>query len=411
MKRLILLLTALILTTAATAHAADSLRDHLGLHGDSRENGSVLLQEFREDWAKVQNSTGPLTIAGDVLTYWQGYGNTKIDGETKEGRNYGAVKARLRLNWKPVEDGVFFMQMQGGYSDTGSNPSSRNMVATPLNSQSSRTTAGGQTSISDLLYTQHFADNRGYISLGWTDPESYMDDNRFACNGRTQFINTIFNNEPIFDNVDEALPIIATGFQPVEELKFTFLAQASRHSALPREQQKEAFEDMTDDPFFGGQLTYSPKMGDLQGNYRIFGWTNTYDQERLDGEGGSANWGVAFNMDQDITKNFGIFARLGKGNSAVNSITWSWSAGTHWQGPLPERDEDVWGVAAGGVQGNKHTNNNDMEYHYETYYQIKLTDNFSIVPDLSYVTNSNANSNNDDILFGMLKFFFTFSTP
>ncbi len=116
-------------------------------------------------------------------------------------------------------------------------------------------------------------------------------------------------------------------------------------------------------------------------------------------------------MDQDITENFGIFARLGKGNGAINDISWTWSTGTHWQGPIPGREQDVWGVAAGGVQGNKHTDNKDMEFHYETYYQVKLTDNFSIVPDLTYVNNSNANSDNDDIMFGMLKFFFTFSTP
>ncbi|CCO22680.1 carbohydrate porin [Maridesulfovibrio hydrothermalis] len=412
MKKLITILALLALVSSAgPCYAADSLRKHLRLYGQEYKPESVLLKPIQDMWTKVQNTTRPLSLDGDVLGYWQGYGGTKIGGENKEGRNYGAVKARLRLNWNPFADGQLFVQMQGGYSDTGSNPSSRGLVATPLNAQSSRTTAGGQASISDVLYTHHFADERIYVTLGWTDPESFIDENRFAGNGRTQFVNTIFNNEPIFDSIDESLPIIAAGFKPVEEFRFTFLAQASKYSALSNDQQKGAFDDMAYNPLIGGQLTYSPSFGKLKGNYRIFGWTNTYDQPRLDGDEESANWGIAFNMDQDITEDFGVFARLGKGNAAVNNITWSWSTGTHWEGPLPGRDEDVWGIAAGGVQGSKHTVNNDMEFHYETYYQIKLTDNFSIVPDVSYVTNPLANDSNDDILFGMLKFFFTFSTP
>ncbi len=408
-KILILLVTLTLLST--TANASDSLRKRLALHGQEYKPKSVLLESFQKSWAEFQNATGPLTIDGDILGYLQGYGNTKVDGETKEGRSYGAVKARLRLNWNPIENGKLFVQMQGGYSDTGSNPSSRGLVASPLNAQASRTTAGGQMSISDVLYTHHFADDQIYVTLGWTDPESFIDENRFAGNGRTQFINTIFNNEPIFDSIDEALPIVAAGFSPSEIFKFTVLAQSTRRSGLPEEQQKKGFEDMTDDPLIGGQLTFSPKFGKLQGNYRFFGWTNTYGQERLDGNGESSNWGIAFNMDQDLTEDFGIFARLGRGNGAVSNISWSWSLGTHWSGPIPGRDEDVWGVAAGGVQGNQHTANKDMEHHYETYYQIKLTENFSVVPDLTYVTNANANVKNDDILFGMLKFFFTFSTP
>ncbi|WP_432734727.1 carbohydrate porin [Maridesulfovibrio sp. FT414] len=406
-----LLSILLCFITVSPALCSDSLRTHLGLHGESRETKSVLLQTISEEWHKLQNATGPLTVDGDVLAYWDGYSNTRIDGESKEGLNQGAVKARMRLNWQPTENGVFFFQMQGGYSDTGSNPSSRGLVASPLNSQASRTMAGGQISVSDVLYTQHFGNKQAYITVGWTDPESFIDENRFSGNGRIQFINTIFNNEPIFDSIDESLPIIAVGLQPLNPLHITFFSQSSRRSALDREQQKEAFEDMTDDPLIGGQITYAPRFGDLQGNYRFFFWTNTYEQPRLDSTDGSENWGIGFNMDQDITDDFGVFARLGRGNGAVNDITWTWSAGTHWQGPIPERDEDVWGVAAGGVQGNRHTANKDMEFHYETYYQIKLADNFSIVPDITYVTNSNCNSHNDDIVFGMLKFFFSFSTP
>lgn len=406
-----LLIVLLCMAVAHPAYSSDSLRQTLGLYGGTLTTKSVLLQPIRDEWQALQNATGPLTIDGDVLAYWDGYSSTEIDGVNKKGKDQGAVKARLRLHWKPVENGVFFVQMQGGYSDTGSNPSSRGLVASPINGQASRTIAGGQISFSDVLYTQNLADDRAYIAVGWTDPESFIDENRFSGDGRLQFVNTIFNNEPIFDSIDESLPIIAAGAQPLTPLRVTVFTQASRRSALDSEYQKEAFQDMSDDPLLGGQVTFAPKFNDLEGNYRFFFWTNTYDQPRLDGDGESANWGIGFNMDQDITKNFGIFGRIGKGNSGVNSITWTWSVGTNWVGPIPERDEDVWGMAMGGVQGSKHTADNDMEFHYETYYRIKIADNFSVVPDLTYVTDSNCNSNNDDILFAMLKFVFNFSTP
>ena len=411
MKKTLFLIILLVLCCATNGLCRDSLRKTLNLHGQEEEHQSILLKDFQEAWNEVQNATGPLTIDGDVLGYLQAYGSSKIDGETQNGNEYGAFKARVRLHWEPIKDGKFFFQVQGGVSDIHSNPSSLGMVLSPLNSQASRTSPGGEASISDVLYTQHFADKKMFVSLGWTDPESFIDENRFAGNGRTQFINTIFNNEPIFDGIDANLPIIAVGFNPEERFKLTMLAQSSTYAGRSDDERKGDFEDIADSPLIGGQLTYSPSFGKLKGNYRIFGWTNTYDQPRIDGSEESINWGIAFNMDQDLTENFGIFARLGKGNGAVNDITWSWSTGTHWQGPIPGREQDVWGVAAGGVQGNKHTDNKDMEFHYETYYQVKLTDNFSIVPDLTYVNNSNGNNNNDDILFGMLKFFFTFSTP
>ncbi len=412
MTKLFSLLFLLLLTPGTClAYTSNSLHNHLDLHGQAEPRHIGFMDNFRNSWDKVQNATGPLTIDGDVLAYWQGYTDSRIAGDKKEGRDYGAFKARLRLNWQPIEDGQLFIQMQGGQSDTGSNPYSRGMVATPLNSLYTRTTAGGQASISDVLYTQHFADKKLFVTLGWTDPESFIDENRFSGNARLQFTNTIFNNEPIFDSIDENHPIIAAGYSPVKEFKFTALAQSSTKSSLPSDEHKQGFDGLTDDPLFGGQFTFSPTFGDLQGNYRFFGWTNTYKQPRIDGNGDSANWAIAFNMDQNLTKDFGIFARVGKGNSAVNNITWSWSAGTNWKAPIPGRDEDVWGVAAGGVQGNKHTVNNDMEFHYESFYQIKINNNFSIVPDLTYVSNPLANNGNDDIVFGMLKFFFSFSTP
>ncbi|WP_419782043.1 carbohydrate porin [Maridesulfovibrio sp.] len=411
MKKMLTLIFLVVLCCATDGFCRDSLRSTLNLHGQEGNRKSVLLQEFRESWAEVQNATGPLTIEGDVLGYLQAYGSSRIGGQNFDENEYGAFKARVRLHWEPIEDGKFLFQVQGGVSDKHSNPSSRGMVISPLNSQASRTSPGGEASISDVLYTQHFADKRMFISIGWTDPESFMDENRFAGNGRIQFVNSMFNNEPIFDSIDTNLPIIASGISPVDEFKFTVLAQATTYAGRPENERKGDFEAIADSPLIGGQLTYSPSFGNLKGNYRIFGWTNSYDQPRIDNSEDSINWGVAFNMDQDITENFGIFARLGKGNNAVNNISWTWSAGTHWQGPIPGRDKDVWGVAAGGAQGNKHSDNSDMEYHYETYYQVKIAENFSIVPDLTYVTNSNANSNNDDIVFGMLKFFFTFSTP
>lgn len=411
MTKYVFLLTLIIsLLLTSTAKSAD-LPLFSAQSGKSGDNKSAMLHSFDNEWKRLQNATGPLSISGDVLTYWDGYTGTEIDGESREGKNQGAVKARLRLNWNPSVNGEFFLQMQGGYSDTGSNPSSRGLVASPLNSQASRTTAGGQISVSDVLYTRKFAKERAYVTFGWTDPESFIDENRFAGDGRIQFINTIFNNEPIFDSIDEALPIVAAGFQPVETLKLTVFTQASRRSALDSDQQKDAFEDMTDDPLIGGQVTFTTRAGEKEGNYRFFLWTETYSQPRIDNSGDSENWGIGFNMDQDITGNFGVFARIGRGNSAVNNITWTWSAGTHWQGPIHSRKDDVWGVAAGGVQGNRHTSNSDMEYHYETYYQASITENFSIVPDITYVNNPNCNSVNDDILFAMLKFFFTFSTP
>jgi hypothetical protein len=45
---------------------------------------------------------------------------------------------------------------------------------------------------------------------------------------------------------------------------------------------KSKYDNVFSTPFVGGQLTFSPKFGELEGNYRLYGWYAGYDHSKLE---------------------------------------------------------------------------------------------------------------------------------
>ncbi len=156
-----------------------------------------------------------------------------------------SIKARVRLHWEPIEDGNSFSISGGVFRQTQQPFKPRNGSLTPelsgIPDQPRRAGIHFRCALHPAPCRQKM-----FVSLGWTDPESFMDENRFAGNGRIQFVNSMFNNEPIFDGIDTNLPIVAVGFNPDEQFKFTMLAQASTYAGRPGDQRKGDFEDIAD---------------------------------------------------------------------------------------------------------------------------------------------------------------------
>lgn len=82
------------------------------------------------------------------------------------------------------------------------------------------------------------------------------------------------------------------------------------------------YEDIFDENFLIAELGIKPKINNRQGNYRIYGWTNSGDKEDIYDPSKSQDdgYGIGISMDQEITDAITVFARFGWQNDDVYAV-------------------------------------------------------------------------------------------
>lgn len=78
-----------------------------------------------------------------------------------------------------------------------------------------------------------------------------------------------------------------------------------------------------------------------------------------------------------------------------------------WQGMIPNRDDDVAGLAAYAVRFTDSASAgfaDDYEVDFELFYKIQLTRFASIKPDLQYIINPGGTGDLDDALVASVRF-------
>jgi carbohydrate-selective porin OprB len=177
---------------------------------------------------------------------------------------------------------------------------------------------------------------------------------------------------------------------------------------------KNKYDNVFSTPFLGSQLTLSPKFGELEGNYRFYGWHAGYNHSKLDSDRNPISgqkdkgWGIGVSADQQVTGMVGLFGRLGYNNKDVYVTTWEASGGLNLKGLIPGRAADNLGLGFAALIPDSRYNQNDPEYHLELYYRIAVTEHLAFSPELQYVWNPGGDSNNDGIFAGMLRAEFSF---
>jgi carbohydrate-selective porin OprB len=158
----------------------------------------------------------------------------------------------------------------------------------------------------------------------------------------------------------------------------------------------------------------SPKFGEREGNYRLYGWYAGYNHSKLDSDRNPIDgkkdkgWGVGVSADQQITQMIGLFGRFGWNNDDVYVVQWEASGGVNLKGIIPGRDEDNLGLGFAALAPGDRYRQNDPEYHLELYYRIAVTENLAFTPDLQYVWNPGGDSSNDPIFAGLVRGEFNF---
>jgi carbohydrate-selective porin OprB len=375
----------------------------------------------------LEERFGTLEIHGGAVLYYQGSQVSQLNGENADSPSGAGFTADLELTWKPalplVEDGKFYARIHAGDgagADRGGQPNNPvNVLLGNLNTIADDNSDGNNTSLNllEAFYTHEFLEKKLTVSAGKTELERFLDCNAFANDEKKQFVGKPFVNNTALDSENEYTMLAGAIFKPGELLALTVVgASTSRPNVegTPLENTaKSKYDNVFSTPFLGGQVTVSPKFGELEGSYRLYGWYAGYNHSKLDSDRNftgqkDKGWGIGVSADQQVTPMIGLFGRFGWNNDDVYVVGWEASGGVNLKGLIPGRSEDNLGVGFAALTPGDRYAQNDPEYHLEVYYRLAVTENLAFSPDIQYVWNPGGDGNNDGIFAGMIRGEFNF---
>jgi len=257
--------------------------------------------------------------------------------------------------------------------------------------------------------------------------------NAFANNMRTQFLNTGLNNNPLLFGFAPYTPLaVAAVIRPAPEHSIT-LAIADREGRANSAGWDTAFDRAVT---CIAEWDIMARLGGQRGTYR-FGALYTdqivnqfaTDRRTLIGQlvglvpprTEGSNHMAFFNFDQYLVtldeehdRGWGIFGRFGIAPEDRNAISQFYSFGVGGKGVIEGRPEDRFGIgwycahisddlqSGLGAVGLRAQN----EHGIELFYNIEITPSIHLTPDLQVIinptaTNGNVNSDDHAVVFGL----------
>jgi len=162
--------------------------------------------------------------------------------------------------------------------------------------------------------------------------------------------------------------------------------------------------DIFDHGFGIAELDYQSKLGGLEGNYRAY---VTLDGTVADGVmklKGKKAFGYGLSIDQQITDKLTLFGRFGWRDDGAYVTKSAWSAGFHYTGLIPQRNEDIVAVGYGQVLAGAENATvsglsiTGQEKLLEAYYSVKVNDQIAVSPHFQYLVNPLGKSAADNVV-------------
>ena len=225
-------------------------------------------------------------------------------------------------------------------------------------------------------------------TLGIIDATAYLDENAYANDEYTQFMNSALVNGP---NV----------FLPSYDAGGALEWDVGNWSVRGVFMNIGENDDGENYNFAGAQIGYRAETSLGEGNYRFI--VDTTSEAFLNPAGTSFErlTAVLLSFDQQLGQNLGAFIRFGwQDDSAAVDYKSIYSGGFDISGKLWGRSDDNVGVGFAYLDGGNL--NIDHTYVAETYYRATLNDYFAITADLQYMNDDYVTGDGPDgVIFGI----------
>ena len=353
-------------------------------------------------YAESEGLLDGLSIGGGITLNLQNLQNSNKaeddDGNALEPNKtptLGQYSVDLEIEKKFDDNNTAFIHLETGNGDINNY---LNAVA-GVNRDADNSKNG--VSLTEAWFEHKFTDNFA-MSVGILDPTTALDDNAYANDETSQFLGSMFRNAANIDFAENAFGVKATYESDVADVAVQYIDASEDNGNVA---------DITRNGFVSAQVNFKPNFIDeMEGNYRVYGWTNTNDYDKLDGSDEAKNYGFGVSLDQQLSDIFGAFARYSWKNGDVEDDTCSahtWSLGL--QATVNGiGEEDVVAIAYGQVIPSDEYKDNEnknakSENHLEVYYSWNVTDYLAISPNFQMVENPFYNENDDTAYVGSIR--------
>lgn len=324
--------------------------------------------------------TDSLSISGTATTVYQWLNMTKgyADDltETKK-KDRGTAALDFNVSFRPIENGEFFLRASFAKRDglKAVSPFILSPNADDLFSDLKNINGHSRDHLLELWYAHKFElkkDMSIKITAGIIDSTAFIDDNNYAGDELSQFMNEALVHNPLAN-----LP----SYDPGAAVEFEW---DKFHLRLVGMRSKNDIERNYN--WLGAQMGYKLDTSIGEGNYRVYGYTTNKRFENWDADAYNALKGIGMSFDQQLIKDIlGAFLRAGwQSSKAVVDYNKMYSFGLNLNGSVWGRKDDEIGI---GYAYLKSPSKNEALKHsqvFEGYVKFKLFSYKSLSSDITF---------------------------
>jgi len=319
-------------------------------------------------------------VEGTLTGVYQ-YGDFDVEGV--DNADKGAVALDLGVNFHPTESDEFQVTLSfaAGNGLNSANPFSLTPYADDLEDDLKDINGRNRDYLLEAWYRHTFAFSETTslaVTGGIIDSTAFIDDNAFANDEKTQFMNQIFVNHK---NVN--IPSYDLG--AALELNVSSFSIRGVAMNTKFENGEDSFKNYN---YYALQVGYALETALGKGNYRIFGFTTSKSFTDWDETGEENLQGVGISVDQELSSIIGVFARLSwQDDAAVIDHQDIYSGGININGKLWGRENDEIGIGYAYLTGADDSDIDSTDA-FETYARVNVSKFSDVTVDVQYMNDN-----------------------
>jgi len=223
-------------------------------------------------------------------------------------------------------------------------------------------------------HTFEFGENNTLgLTGGIIDSTAYIDENAYANDEYTQFMNESLVNAP-------------NGFAPSYDIGGAAQWEFGNWEFTAMGMNVGENDHGNNYNFFGSQLAYTLNTTLGEGNYRVIGQITSREFMDKDNSDKEKLTAAFISFDQQLGEIFGVWIRCGwEDNSALISFDYLYSGGLNLTGKWYGREDDNIGIGYAYLSGDDDSDYDSIQVA-EVYWRVVLNDYFAATADLQYIT-------------------------
>jgi hypothetical protein len=311
------------------------------------------------------------------------YNQQWVDGDDNLGR--GALPFQPEFSFRPTAQDEFFAGFGFAAGNGLNGVTNFNLAPWAADMEDDVKDINGRNR--DYLLTAWYKhtfdlgeDNALGLTGGIIDATAYIDENAYANDEYTQFMNEALVNAP-------------NGFAPSYDIGGAAEWEVGSWDITAMGMNVGENDDGNNYNFFAAQIGYKLNTALGEGNYRVIGQMTS--KEFLDDDGNKEKLMAVFlSFDQKLGEIFGVWIRCGwQNDKALINYDALFSGGLNITGKWYGREQDNIGLGYAYLNGKDDLDHSQVA---EAYWRVVLNDYFAVTADLQYMKDK-YDSGGDDV--------------